>query len=131
MSHHNSPEFGKFCWNELLTNAPQKAKEFYSQLFGWQTHDMDMGECVYTIFKSADKDIGGMMQIPKGKEKDIPPHWMSYIQVEDLDGSVKQAEKLGASITVAAMDVGDFGRFAVLKDPTGAHIALWQSLKAC
>jgi predicted enzyme related to lactoylglutathione lyase len=131
MNESTTPEFGKFCWNELLTNDPKKAKEFYGALLGWKAHDMDVGDMVYTLFKTADKDICGMMQIPKGEEKDIPVHWMSYIQVESIDKSVKKAEELGATITVPGTDVGDFGRFAVIMDPTGAHVAFWQSLKSC
>ena len=72
-----------------------------------------------------------MMQIPKGQEKEIPPHWMSYITVDDLDAMVGKAEALQAEIVVPPQDVNDYGRFSLLKDPTGAHIALWQPLKSC
>lgn len=121
---------GEFCWNELMTPDTKKAKEFYTQLLGWEAHDHDMGECTYTMFKHKGKDLMvGMMQTPKGMEKEIPPHWMGYILVEDLDASVKKAQSLGATIKVPQQPVGDFGRFAILVDPTGAHIALWQSIQ--
>lgn len=125
------PQFSEFCWNELMTPNAHKAKEFYTSLFKWESHDIDMGKMTYTMFKTADKDIAGMMQIPHGQEQQIPPHWMSYISVENLDTMVAKAKTLGATITVPATPVGDFGRFAIIQDPTGAHIALWQSLKAC
>jgi predicted enzyme related to lactoylglutathione lyase len=72
-----------------------------------------------------------MMQIPKGEENHISPHWMAYINVDDLDASAKKAEKLGAKIIVPPTTVSDYGRFVVLQDPTGASISLWQTLKAC
>lgn len=125
------PQQGEFCWNELMTPDVKKAKEFYSALFGWKSLDHDMGEMTYTLFQRSDKDIGGMMQIPKGQEKQIPPHWMSYISVENLDEMIKKAKSLGATITVPATSAGDFGRFAIIADTTGAHVALWQSLKTC
>src|SRR5947207_8428694 len=126
------PKPGEFCWNELMTGDTKKAKSFYSSLLGWKSKDMDMGEdMTYTLFSNAEKDIGGLMAIPKDQAAHIPPHWMSYISVENLDETVKQAKNLGAEIKCPPKDVGDFGRFAIIVDPTGAHIAFWQSLKAC
>lgn len=124
----NTMKTGEFCWNELLTPDVAKAKAFYSALFGWQITDHDMGNMVYSMFNNGDKEVGGMMTIPEGQN--IPPHWMSYVYVEDLDASAKKAETLGAKIVQPPTDVGNFGRLAVLQDPTGAHIALWQSVKS-
>ena len=84
----------EFCWNELMTSDVPKAKEFYKALFGWESEDHDMGDMVYTMFKSGDKGIGGMMQIPQAQKDHTPPHWMSYIYVEDLDAMVEKAKKL-------------------------------------
>lgn len=127
----NTKKPGEFCWNELMTTNVQKAKEFYGSLLGWKCTDFDMGDQTYTMVKMGEQDIGGVMAIPKDKQGQIPPHWMSYILVEDLDKTVKNAESLGGKVTVPATNVSDFGRFAVIQDPTGAHIAFWQSLKSC
>jgi uncharacterized protein len=81
------------------------------------------------MFKSGDKDVAGMMQIPQDQKQQIPPHWLSYVCVKDLNAMLEKAEALGATIKVPETAVSDFGRLAVIKDPTGAHIALWQSLK--
>ncbi len=122
------PQQGEFCWNELMTPDVNKAKQFYSALFDWKAEDRDMGSMTYTMFKSGDKDIGGMLQTPQDKAG-IPPHWMSYVCVKDVDKMVEKAKSLGAKITVPATPVSDFGRFAVIQDPTGAHIAIWQPTK--
>ncbi len=123
------PAAGEFCWNELMTGDVSRAKEFYSELLGWQFKDIDMGDMTYTTFSNGDKDVAGMMATPKGEN--IPPHWMSYICVDDLDEKVQLAQDLGATITVPQTDIKDHGRFAVIVDPTGAHIAFWQTLKEC
>lgn len=128
------PQVGEFCWNELMTSDTAKAKEFYSGLFGWESTDMDMGEMTYTLFKhksSEEKGLGGMMQIPAEHKGQIPPHWMSYVSVTDVDESLKKAQSLGAKVLVPVTPVSDFGRFAVIQDPQGASIALWQNLKSC
>lgn len=118
---------GEFCWNELATTNVKAAKEFYQKVFGWQFVDKDMGDMTYSMIKKNDKEFGGMWSIPKDQEKHIPPHWMGYILVENLDQSLEKAKHSGASVVKPATKAGEFGRFAIITDPTGAHIALWQS----
>lgn len=120
---------GEFCWNELATNNIKAAKEFYSRSFGWTFSDHEMNDSTYSMIKSGNKDIAGMWQIPHDKEQDIPPHWLSYILVKNLDSSIETVKKHGATIKVPATNAGNFGKFAVIIDPTGAHIALWESLE--
>ena len=114
-----------FCWNELMTRDLSAAKNFYTKLFGWTTRDMDMGEQgTYTIFVAGDKDLGGMMKTTK---EDIPPNWLSYVAVEDVDAATKKAEQLGAKQCVPPTDIPNAGRFSVITDPTGATIGLYQT----
>ena len=110
-----------------MTGDTAKAKNFYGELLGWQAHDLDMGEVVCTIFKNGERDVAGMLQTPQGQEN-IPPHWMSYIAVSDLEEKQQQAVSLGATLVVPAKEVPGAGKFCVFQDPTGAHIALWQKI---
>lgn len=125
------PKVGDICWYELSTPDLEKAKEFYGKSFGWKFTDHDMGDMKYSMIKINDKEFGGVWAIPKDQTKQIPPHWMAYILVENLDDAVKKVTAQGASIMKPATQVSDFGRFAIITDPTGAHIALWQNLKNC
>jgi uncharacterized protein len=125
----DKPNVGEFCWNELATTNVKAAKDFYGKVFGWEFSDHDMGEMTYTMIKLNNKEFGGIWSIPKDKEKQIPPHWMAYILVENIDASLEKATVQGATIIKPASNAGDFGRFAIITDPTGAHIALWQSLR--
>jgi uncharacterized protein len=128
---NSATETNQFCWNELMTKDTEKAKSFYQALLGWEATEMKVGELVYTVFKAGGKEMGGMLQIPAAEEQNIPPHWMSYIAVADLDQAVKKAEQLGARVKCPQTMLGNFGRFATIIDPSGAHIAFWQSLKTC
>lgn len=123
------PKMGEFCWNELATSNLKAAKDFYGKVFGWQFSDHEMGDSVYTMIKADDKEFAGIWSIPKDKQKEIPPHWMAYILVEKLDDSLAKAVKNGAIVIKPKSEAGDFGLFAIIQDPTGAHIALWQTLK--
>ena len=42
MSTETAPATGTFCWNELMTPDVDAAKGFYTQLFGWESKEMDM-----------------------------------------------------------------------------------------
>ena len=77
------------------------------------------------------KQGGGLMQMSADEAGKIPPHWMTYVYVDSVDDSVAKAQKLGAKVVVPATAVEDHGRFAILQDPTGAHIGLWQCTKSC
>ena len=126
------PKVGEFCWNELMTPDVKKSKEFYNKLFGWEYEDHDMGKMIYSMIKSEVEGCGGgILPTPDELKKTVPPHWLSYVYVEKVDESVKTAESLGAKIMVPPTDISDYGRFAVIQDPVGAHIAIWQSLKTC
>ncbi|MBV8952007.1 MAG: VOC family protein [Actinobacteria bacterium] len=57
----------------------------------------------------------------------IPPHWQSYVTVADADASAATAKKAGGTVLAEPFDVMDVGRMAVVADPTGAVIALWQA----
>lgn len=124
----DTPKPGQFCWTELATTNVEAAKNFYGKVFGWEFSDQTMGDMTYTMIKANNKDFAGIWSIPKDQQKHVPPHWMSYILVESVEEALKKAEKNGATIIKPATKAGDFGRFAIIKDPTGAHIALWQPM---
>ncbi len=113
-----------FVWNELMAKDFDKAKSFYTTLFGWSAREMDMGPAgKYTIWTQGGKDIGGGMAITADMGP-VPSHWLAYVSVPNVDESAKQAASLGAKVMVPPMDIPDVGRFSILEDPTGAHIAI-------
>lgn len=125
MGNENYPP-GTFCWNEMGSTDVQAAKKFYTDLFGWVANDKpmpaDMG--TYTLLQINGEDVAGMYALAGPQFEGVPSHWMGYVSVSDVDATAQQAEKLGAEITAPPMDVPDIGRMAMLKDPTGAHIAV-------
>ena len=125
----NSASTGEFVWNELATSNVQQAKDFYGNTFGWEFTDKKMDDMTYTFIKKGGKDFGGIWAIPTEMQNQIPPHWLAYILVDNLDQSVENAVKNGATIVKPKQKAGDMGVFVILKDPAGAHIALWQPTK--
>jgi hypothetical protein len=117
-----------FVHVELQTKDVAKAKSFYAGLFGWKLEDMPMsgGGGTYTLINVGEGTGGGMFQNP---DPNVPPFWLAYVGVDDVAATTRRAKDLGAQVMQDVVQVGDFGRMSVLRDPTGAHIALWQALK--
>jgi len=119
---------GSFCWMELGTSDSQAAKKFYSTLFGWQPEDVPAGPgMTYTLLKIGGKDVAALYQLTEQYHKGVPPHWLSYVAVANVDQSTSKARELGATITMEPFDVMEHGRMSMIQDPTGATLALWQA----
>jgi uncharacterized protein len=117
---------GSFCLVELATTDQDAAKKFYGQLFGWSTSDHSMGPGgKYTLFRLEDRDVASGYTIQK-EQQHIPPHWDIYVSVESANDSTARAKELGGKVHAGPFDVMEYGRMAVLEDPTGAVFCVWQ-----
>jgi uncharacterized protein len=120
-------EPGSLTWTELSTRDTEAAKTFYTSLLGWKEKTSSGGGMTYTEFSVADEPFAGMMEMnAQMVEMHIPPHWLSYFQVTDVDATASKAKELGGSVAVPPMDIPGAGRFAVIQDPSGATFALYQ-----
>jgi predicted enzyme related to lactoylglutathione lyase len=115
-------ELGTYCWQELGTGDTQKAKDFYTTLFGWATESFP-GPMEYTIFKNGDQSVGGMYQITP-EMGPMPPNWLTYFAVADCDATVQKATEAGGSVMRPAEEIPGVGRFAILRDPASAVFAV-------
>jgi predicted enzyme related to lactoylglutathione lyase len=119
---------GMFCWWEAGVNDQDTGKQFYSDLLGWTIKDMPMGpDYVYTMFQMEGKDVAALYKLmPDMVAQGVPPHWMSYILVENADEAATKITAAGGTVVQAPFDVMDVGRMAVAQDPTGATFSIWQ-----
>jgi uncharacterized protein len=128
MSEQTSNEMdttpGIFSWNELMTRDARASAKFYTTLFGWTREEMDMEGISYSMLKSGDRPVGGMVTLPPEAES-MPGIWMAYVTVENLEASLAQAIELGAKVHKEITTI-PMGRFAIIADPQGAVIGLWQ-----
>ena len=119
MSAFQTP--GAFSWCELMTTNAGAATEFYAQLFGWKLEAMNMG-MPYHVVKVGDAAIGGIMGMRPGAPPGMPPTWVPYVTVADVDALVKTVVSLGGKVLMPPADIPSVGRFAVIADPQGAAI---------
>jgi predicted enzyme related to lactoylglutathione lyase len=115
---------GTFCWVDLVSADQGAAQRFYASLFGWEYEDSPLGEdAFYSVALVDGKPVAAIVPLP---DPSVPPHWNCYVSVEDADVAAARAQELGATVVLPAGDVGDSGRLAVIQDPQGAQLSLWQ-----
>lgn len=118
-------DHGTPSWVDLNTTDPQAAKAFYAALFGWTVDDMPLPDGgVYSMLKLDGRDAAALSGMAPAQDG-VPPHWNTYITVDDVDAAAAKVAELGGSVHVPPFDVMDAGRMAVLQDPTGAFVCLW------
>jgi predicted enzyme related to lactoylglutathione lyase len=119
---------GLFGWVDLATTDVEAARAFYAGLFGWTSQDLPtpMGPA-YTMFAKDGKLVAGMSpQQPALAAAGVPSLWSSYVLVEDVDAVLGTVEPSGGAVVMPAMDVMEQGRMAMVGDPSGAVVGLWQ-----
>lgn len=117
---------GTVCWAELGTTDPAAGRDFYRALFGWGATEVPVGEgSPYTLFQQDGLDLGGIYRLMEEQQAaGVPPHWMLYTAVEDVDATAETARANGGSVLAEPMDIPNVGRMAVLQDPEGATFAV-------
>ena len=120
---------GSPSWADLLARDGQKAKDFYTGLFGWTYDDHPAGpDQVYTIYSHQGQAVCASAQYGPGDEN-LPPHWSVYVTVDDLDAALARTRNAGGTVLLEPCDVLDVGRMAIIQDPQGASLRLWYPLK--
>jgi len=129
MPHMKGFTPGMFSWSDLSTTDMEGAKRFYSELLGWNFEDMPAGGGhIYSMARREGEYVAAASELmAEQRQRGVPPHWMAYISVEDVDAAAKKAESLGGKLVAPPFDVFDAGRMCVVEDPTGAMVSLWQA----
>jgi uncharacterized protein len=92
----------------------------------WKTQAFGQGTD-YTMWVGEQGPLGGVMKLPEeAKKMGAPPHWMGNVQVESVDATATLVKKLGGKIYKEASDIPEVGRFAVIADPQGASLSIFQ-----
>lgn len=119
------PSPGTIAWCDLTVSDAPTVREFYAEVAGWRAEPVSMGD--YDDFSmlppTGDAPVAGICHA-RGSNADLPPQWLIYVVVEDVDASAARARDLGGKVVVAPRPLAG-GRFCVVQDPAGAHCALY------
>jgi predicted enzyme related to lactoylglutathione lyase len=127
------PAHGVFVWNELMTRDDERAVGFFEQLLGWTHVDWPLsqenGGGTYRLMKSGETNVARLFKMNEPQfPPQVPPHWLSYIAVDDVDARYQRALALGAESVHPPSDIPQVGRFCIIKDPTGGVVSLMTPL---
>src|SRR4029077_645089 len=116
----------KPIWVDLSSSDAAASRDFYSKLFGWKVEvNPDPQYGGYAIAQIGGKDVAG---IGPRMRPEAPTAWTIYIGSADAADTAKKAEAAGGKVIAPPMAVGDQGHMAVIQDPSGAYLGIWQPL---
>ncbi|MHC4472339.1 MAG: VOC family protein [Planctomycetota bacterium] len=124
MSDEKKTGIGSITWRDLTVEDAEGVRRFYCEVVGWESRPHDMGE--YHDFDilapGTDESVAGICHA-RGPNANLPPQWLVYITVEDVDASARTCVELGGAVLDEPRDMGRH-RFCVIQDPAGAVAAL-------
>jgi predicted enzyme related to lactoylglutathione lyase len=115
---------GAPCWIDLYSSDTRKATAFYGQLFGWTAEPADPRFGGYFTFTKEGKHVAGcMLNDGSGGMADA---WTVYLETDDIDTVGAKAPANGGRVELPPMQVHENGSMAIVVDPGGARIGVWQ-----
>lgn len=117
----NAP--GSFCWTALSTPHPRGAAEFYSEVFGWTLRE----EQPFWTFWLGDERVASIVKnTTDERSRGMPPNWMPFVRVLDVDQMLERASELGGKIWFPGFE-GPDARLGLISGVTGEIIGMWQT----
>lgn len=119
------PTPGEVKWMDLTVPDAVHVRDFYQGVAGWTPQGCDMGGYEDFVMYAGKTAVGGVCHA-WGVNQGLPPVWLIYINVADLDGALSRVAALGGEVTRDPTSMSGYGRFAVVKDPAGAFVGLFE-----
>lgn len=122
----DTSHLGTSGWMDLTVPNASEVRDFYQAVIGWQSQGLDMGGYEDYVMTAPKGDgVAGVCHA-RGVNADIPPVWLIYWYVADLDASLAACRAGGGAVVFGPKSQGPTSKFAVIRDPSGAHCALYQ-----
>ena len=122
----SSLQTGQIGWIDMTVGDASALRDFYKEVVGWESEDVSMGDYADYVMKTpaAGDGVAGICH-GRGSNADLPPGWLIYITVADVDASAAAVTANGGKILVEPRGLAG-GRFCVIEDPAGSVAALYQ-----
>lgn len=117
-------EPGALIWNELNTSDVPGATGFYGESFGIEIQPMEGADGTYWSLNVGGRAVGGAAQLGDDRPG-VPPHWLTYFAVDDVDSTVDALVKRNGTVFAPPFEMMA-GRMAVVADPQGATFAVFK-----
>lgn len=128
MSDETKKIIGSVIWNDLTVENAEEVSKFYSEVVGWESEPVNMGNYNdFNMNRPQDGVTGAGICHAKGSNANLPAQWLIYIAVENIDKSVERCLALGGKVIASVKLMKGYGRYCVIQDPAGAVAALFES----
>ncbi len=115
---------GQILWHDLTVDHAEQISDFYQGVLGWKKEGLSMGEYDdYVIKNSKDGEVIAGVCHARGVNKDLPPQWLMYVKVVNLDESLSKCVELGGKVLGEKRKMGE-GYYSLIQDPAGAYMML-------
>lgn len=114
---------GRVISFEMSSQNPEKANEFYANVFGWEISESNWDYWPVKTSKDAEPGIDG--GISKGPA-DYPHGTRILLEVDSIDDALEKAKSNGAQIIREKMEFDHF-YLAYLVDPVGICFGLLEN----
>jgi predicted enzyme related to lactoylglutathione lyase len=121
----DKPKIGSIGWMDITVPDAESLKDFYANVVGWKPEGLSMGDYSDYVMKTDDSAVG--ICHARGSNAQLPPVWLPYFVVADLDASLAQCEKHGGQRIGDIRSYGETARYCPIRDPQGAHCVLFQA----
>lgn len=120
-------EHGSMCWSEVNSRNGTANAAFYAAVFDLDVHQLDAPGVVYHTLHptGGGAPVAGVLQMDAQWEG-IPPNWMPYFAVADLEQANAVWAKHGGK-TIAGPINSPHGRIMIVQDQQGAYLSYMAS----
>ncbi|WP_448550189.1 VOC family protein [Thalassotalea fusca] len=119
-------QLGEMAWLDLSIANAKEVSEFYQNVIGWQVQEVSMGDYAdYAMVCAASGEPVAGVCHAKGPNQDLPPAWLPYFLVEDIEQAIEQVTASGGALVTKLKSMGN-DKYVVIKDPAGAVCAIYQ-----
>ena len=128
MADNPVPVAGTIGWADLTVPDADAIRDFYAAVTGWVPQALSMGDYADYVMTAPSNSapIAGVCHA-RGTNVGLPPVWLVYISVADLDASLTACRERGGVVLSGPKNAGGGSRYAVIRDPAGATAALHQT----
>lgn len=121
-------KIGTMAWLDLSVGNAEQVKSFYEDVIGWKTENIAMGDYDdYAMLEPSNNEAVAGVCHAQGVNKDLPPAWLPYFLVADIEASITAVQANGGVLITEIKSMGS-DKYAVIKDPAGAVCAIYQKI---
>ncbi len=116
-------------WADCATTDLAASEEFYAAVFGWTADRVTASDGeTYSIQRLEGRMVAGIYELNQAmRSMNVPPHWGTYIEVDDVDATLERVTEEGGTVLDGPFEEPDVGKIAIIQDTVGAYLRLWHS----